>query len=57
MLWEVAKDIRAFMVIFLYQCLAYSFLYFHLDYGDDYYNYFHTGFLLALGYINLNKIN
>ena len=53
MLWEVAKDIRAFMVIFLYQCLAYSFLFFHLDYGDDYYDYFYTGFLLALGSFDL----
>ena len=51
MLGEVAKDITAFMVVLIYCCLAYSFIFFYIIEGEPqkYKDNFYKGFVLALG--------
>lgn len=51
MLVEVTKDIKAFMIILIYCCFAYSFIFFHIIEGqpEQYNDKFYKGFILALG--------
>ena len=57
MLFEVALDIKAFMIILVYACLGFSFLYHHIGKGTKYSDDFYKGFFIALGSYDTEEIS
>ena len=46
---EVVKDLKAFLILLIYACLAYAFIYYTLTTDKPFFQALATGFLLALG--------
>lgn len=49
MLSEVIKDLKAFLVLLIYSCVAYAFLFYTLTTDKPFEEAFSAGFLLSLG--------